>query len=123
MHRPPLRVHARDIKSQVGLLEQFAKAVKLDKFSVQQMWNGLANRFKRRYGIGRTYPRQSAREKLRRRVGGFARLHRHMIVQTEVTVYGTNQYGEPMMERLDVLLRRCPVCDLGIPHADLEKAA
>lgn len=109
MHRPPLRVHARDIKSQVGLLEQFAKAVKLDKFSVQQMWNGLANRFRRRYGIGRTYPRQSTREKLRRRVGGFARLHDHR-----------RTYPDLVTERL---VRDCPICDRHLSHADLEKTA
>lgn len=108
MHRPPLRVHARDIKSQVGLLEQFAKTVKLDKVSVQQMFSGLANRFRRRYGIGRAYPRQSAREKLRRRVGGFARLHDH------------NRYPNLATERLE---RNCQICDMGISHADMEKMA
>ena len=49
-----------------------------------------------------SYPRQSDREKLRRRIGGFAKLHDHTMIYPD---------GKP------VRLFQCPICDLGMSHA------
>lgn len=103
MHRPSLRVHARDLNRQAGILK--AIMARMHSSMIAGALKGLANRFKRHYGTSKYMPHQGAREKLRRRIGGFARLHDHRV------------------ERDSTGMRRCcPVCDLGIPHADLEKA-
>ena len=52
--------------------------------------------------LSRQYPRQSDREKLRRRIGGFAKLHDHTMIYPD---------GKP------VHLFQCPICDLGMSHA------
>ena len=103
MHRPPLRVHARDLNKQANILKAFAAAVSID---MRGAIKSLVNRFKRSYGTSKYTPHQGAREKLRRRVGGFARLHDH------------NRYPNLATERLE---RNCPICDMGITHADMEK--
>ena len=103
MHRPPLRVHARDLNKQAGLLKAFADVVKI---YFGRAIRSLANRFSRTYGRGRAYPHHSEREMLRRRVGGFARLHDHALQP--------NLYRERME-------RCCPICDLGVTHAEVAK--
>lgn len=55
------------------------------------------------------YPRQSEREKLRRQIGGFAKLHDHTI----------HYVGSPYVWQE----RRCPICDLGKSHAEVARAA
>lgn len=104
MHRPPLRVHARDLNKQAGLLKAFADVVKID---FGRAIRSLANRFSRTYGRGRAYPHHSEREMLRRRVGGFARLHDHRIWIA----------GDPWM----YMERRCPICDMGMTHAEVAR--
>ena len=103
MHRSPLRVHARDLNKQAELLKAIVGVVKID---FGRAIRGLVNRFSRTYGKGRAYPHHNEREMLRRRVGGFARLHDHALQP--------NLYGERME-------RRCPICDLGMTHAEVAK--
>jgi hypothetical protein len=104
MHRPPLRVHARDLNKQAGLLQTFAKAVSID---FGRAMRGLVNRFSRTYGRGRTYPHHSEREMLRRRVGGFARLHDHNLYYV----------GGGKRSRI------CSICDRGMSQVESAKAS
>jgi hypothetical protein len=57
---------------------------------------------------GHPYPHNSDREKLRRRIGGFAKLHDHTLVDVD---YGRKRE------------RRCHICDQGQSHAEVARAA
>jgi hypothetical protein len=57
---------------------------------------------------GHPYPHNSDREKLRRRIGGFAKLHDHTI----------RYVGEPYL----CAERCCPICDQGQSHDVVAKA-
>jgi len=107
MHRPPRRYHAADLISIVIGLQSVAQAVKATSFNLGQAIRSARKRVARFYGGGVMYPRNGEREKLRRQVGGFARLHDHTM-QPNFN-----------MQRLE---RRCPICDQGLSHAEVARA-
>lgn len=63
----------------------------------------------RRNRSGSPYPHHNDLEKLRRRLGGFAKLHDHTI----------RYVGEPYLRAE----RRCPICDQGQSHDAVARAA
>lgn len=99
MHRPSPRImRAALVAHVVGMLGATEH--------IKNIFRPSARRHRRG---GAAYPRQSEREKLRRQLGGFSRLHDH-------TVY---YVGEPYVYEE----RRCPICDKGKSHAEAARAA
>lgn len=69
---------------------------------VKEIFRLVAGSRRNRRGV--QYPHHSEREKLRRRLGGFAKLHDHTI----------RYVGEPYLRAE----RRCPICDQGLSHEE-----
>ena len=109
MYRPLRRYHAADFIAIATRLQAVAQAVKATSFNLSQAMKSARNRVARFYGGGVMYPRNGEREKLRRQVGGFARLHDH-------TIYFV---GSPYVYEE----RRCPICDQRLSHAEVARAA
>jgi hypothetical protein len=72
---------------------------------VKEIFRPVAGSRRNRRGV--QYPHHNDREKLRRRTGGFSKLHDHTV----------RYVGEPYLRAE----RYCPICDQGLSHAEAVK--
>ena len=108
MNRPTnaRRMHFANIAAIAAALQNFPKEIKgmSTGFSFAAAIRS-ACRVAKFYGGTVRYPRGSEREKLRRKVGGFARLHNHYLINVD----------EP--DNFDSHSKRdCPICDRHLTH-------